>query len=344
MSDRPTPPALAGLVLLLDRPGELGRRAGEVRRLGRADPGQALPRLPFRGRPEGEARPFDLEGPRDAWRQGVGPAIVAGKPAESPLWERVESDEMPPKSPLKARRREGGAPRLDRRRGVPGGPTRSTPIRRPPLAGPVGTGGRSSRSVAPNLPRSSRKDWPRTPVDRFVLRKLEAEGLSPRPEADRRTLIRRLRFDLTGLPPTPEEVDAFLLDTSPDAYDKVVDRLLASPDYGVRQARWWLDLARFGETNGFEYDEARPNAWRYRDWVVDAFNRDLPYDEFARLQLAGDALRPDDPAAIEATGFLVAGAYDSVGQTQQSEVARAVVRADETRGHHRHRRIRPSSA
>ena len=109
----------------------------------------------------------------------------------------------------------------------------------------------------------------------------------------------------------------------------MADRYLASPQYGVRWARWWLDLARFGESDGFEFDGFRPNAWRYRDWVVDALNRDLPYDEFARLQVAGDVLRPDDPAAIEATGFLIAGAFDVVGQIQQSLPMRAAVRADE---------------
>ena len=109
-----------------------------------------------------------------------------------------------------------------------------------------------------------------------------------------------------------------MADKSPDAYERLVDRYLASPQYGVRWARWWLDLARFGESDGFEFDEFRPNAWRYRDWVVDALNRDLPYDEFARLQLAGDVLRPDDPGAIEATGFLVAGAYDRSGRTRSA--------------------------
>ena len=197
------------------------------------------------------------------------------------------------------------------------------------LVGPGETGGRSSRFDRLVPPEVARRDWVRSSLDRFVLRKLETEGLAPQPEADRRTLIRRLRFDLTGLPPTPEEVDAFLNDSSPDAYDHLVDRLLASPDYGVRWARWWLDLARFGESNGFEFAEFRPGAWRYRDWVVDALNRDIPYDEFARLQVAGDALRPDEPGAVEATGFLVAGAYDSVGQSQISEAMKAVVRGDE---------------
>ncbi len=134
---------------------------------------------------------------------------------------------------------------------------------------------------------------------------------------------------MLGLPPTPEAVKSFERDNSPDAYERLVERCLASPSYGVRWARWWLDLARYGESNGFEYDEFRPGAWRYRDWVVDAFNRDRPYDEFARLQLAGDVLRPDDARAIDATGFLVAGAYDTVGQKQLSQVMRAVVRGDE---------------
>ena len=142
-------------------------------------------------------------------------------------------------------------------------------------------------------------------------------------------MIRRLRHDLTGLPPTPEELDEFLNDQSPDAYERLVDRLLASPDHGVRWARWWLDLARYGESNGFEFDEFRPGAYRYRDWVVDALNRDLPYDEFARLQIAGDVLQPSDPGAIEATGFLVAGSFDTVGQNQISQVMKAVVRSDE---------------
>ena len=271
---------------------------------------------------------LDLSRRASAFEGGdEGPAIVPGRPDESPFWERVDSDEMPPKSPLppeekaalKAWIASGAGWGTD-----PIDPYQVTTTRR------AGRDWWSLRPVRrPEPPRSERSDWPRSPIDQFVLRKLESAGLNPSPEADRRTLIRRLSFDLTGLPPAPEEVDAFLDDPSPDAYERLVDRLLASPDYGVRWARWWLDLARFGESNGFEHDEPRPNAWRYRDWVVDALNRDLPYDEFARLQLAGDVLRPDDPAAIEATGFLVAGAYDSVGQTQQSPANRAIVRADE---------------
>jgi hypothetical protein len=146
-------------------------------------------------------------------------------------------------------------------------------------------------------------DWARNVLDAFVLARLEAEGIAHAAQADRATLLRRLSFDLIGLPPTPDEVAAFLADPSPAAYESRVDRLLASPHYGERQAQHWLDLARYADTDGFEFDEARPDAWRYRDWVVAAFNRDLPYDLFLALQLAGDELEPDDPEAAIATGF-----------------------------------------
>src|SRR5262249_6718509 len=126
-----------------------------------------------------------------------------------------------------------------------------------------------------------------------------------------------------------EVVAAFLADDSPQAYTKWVNRYLNSPQYGVRWARHWLDIVRFGESNGFEYDEFRPDAWPYRDWVVHAFNQDMPFDQFVRLQLAGDVLHPDDADAIKATGFLVAGAYDTAGQAQQSVAMRRVVRQDE---------------
>jgi hypothetical protein len=155
----------------------------------------------------------------------------------------------------------------------------------------------------PELPQTKNTTWTRNPIDAFVLRSLEDAELKPSPEATRRVLIRRLTFDLTGLPPTPEEVEAFVKDENPDAYERVVDRLLASPHYGERWAQHWLDLARYADTDGFEFDQARPNAWRYRDWVVEAINSDLPYDQFVRLQLAGDESAGDDPSAFVATGF-----------------------------------------
>ncbi len=169
----------------------------------------------------------------------------------------------------------------------------------------------------PALPAVLDRSWPKTPVDRFVLARLEAAGLRPSAEADRRTLIRRLTFDLTGLPPTPGEVEAFLGDARPDAYERTVDRLLASPRHGERWGRSWLDVVRYADTNGFERDEFRPNMWRYRDYVVAALNADKPFDRFIAEQLAGDELAPGpiqtpaDADAHAATGFLRLGTFDS---------------------------------
>jgi hypothetical protein len=155
----------------------------------------------------------------------------------------------------------------------------------------------------PEPPTVIDRNGVRNPIDSFIQAGLEANGLEPAPEAGPSALLRRLSFDLIGLPPSPGEIDAFLNDRSADAYERVVERLLASPQYGVRWAQHWLDLARYADTDGFEFDQARPNAWRYRDWVVGALNRDLPYDQFVQLQLAGDELAPDDPSAFIATGF-----------------------------------------
>ncbi|QDT54043.1 hypothetical protein Pan44_20700 [Caulifigura coniformis] len=149
--------------------------------------------------------------------------------------------------------------------------------------------------------------WGRTPIDRFILARLEQKSLRPMPEADRATLLRRITFDLTGLPPTPGELRDFLSSEDPDAYEQVVDRLLASPRYGERWGQHWLDVARYADTDGFEFDAIRPNAWRYRDWVIDAFDHDMPYGEFVRRQIAGDLVEPDNPASIVATGFLLCG-------------------------------------
>ena len=147
------------------------------------------------------------------------------------------------------------------------------------------------------------KAWAKTPIDAFVLATLEKTGLAPAPAADKVTLIRRVTFDLHGLPPTPEEVDAFVRDRSPQAWEKVVDRLLASPRYGEQWARHWLDVVRFAESDGFEYDTHRADAWRYRDYVVRSFNTDKPYADFVREQLAGDELAPDSDEMQVASGF-----------------------------------------
>ncbi|MCP5115360.1 MAG: DUF1549 domain-containing protein, partial [bacterium] len=132
--------------------------------------------------------------------------------------------------------------------------------------------------------------WSRSPVDRFILAKLEAQGLTPAAEPDKRTFIRRVTFDLTGLPPTPAEIDAFLADNSPDAPRKLIDRLLASPHYGERWARHWLDLVRFAETNGHEFDNNKLDAWRYRDYIIRAFNQDVPYNRLVEEHIAGDLM------------------------------------------------------
>ncbi|WP_422930593.1 DUF1549 and DUF1553 domain-containing protein [Singulisphaera sp. PoT] len=162
----------------------------------------------------------------------------------------------------------------------------------------------------PELSRDVDEPWIRNPIDGFVLKKLREQGLDPAPEADRRTLIRRLTFDLTGLPPRPEEVDAFLSDERTDAYNCLVDRLLASPHYGERWGRHWLDLVRFAETHGYERDDPKPHAWRYRDWVIAALNQDVPYDRFLTEQLAGDELPGSSPGSKTATGMYRVGLID----------------------------------
>jgi hypothetical protein len=159
-----------------------------------------------------------------------------------------------------------------------------------------------TRLAVPQIPNP--KCETRNPIDAYILAVLQSKGLSFAPEASRAVLLRRLTFDLHGLPPTPAEIDAFEQDTAPDAYERVVDRLLASPRYGERWATFWLDLVRYAESDGFKADDLRPTAWRYRDYVIESFNRDKPYDCFIREQLAGDELYPGDPAAAVATGYL----------------------------------------
>jgi len=156
----------------------------------------------------------------------------------------------------------------------------------------------------PAVPAVQHAAWVKNPVDAFVLAKLEAKGLAPSPDADRATFIRRATLDAWGLIPTPEEVRAFVNDKSPKAYDKLVDRLLASPRYGERQGRRWLDLTRYADSDGYNADGTRPNIWRYRDYVIASFNQDKPFDRFVREQVAGDELWPDRNEALVATGFL----------------------------------------
>lgn len=255
-----------------------------------------------------------------------GVALRPHDPQGSMLWQRVRDGEMPPEHPLSEEDRESlrqwiadgarwGTDPID--------PFRATTARR------AGYDWWALQPLQePSLP-ASRQAGVRNGIDRFVIARLQQSGLVPAPAAERAVLIRRLSFDLLGLPPTAEEVDAFASDSRPDAYERLVDRLLASPQYGVRWGRHWMDVARFGESQGFERDKLRENSWPYRDWVVDALNADMPYDEFARMQIAGDVLSDQVDQGVIATGFLVAGPWDEVGQNQQSAAMKAVVRQDE---------------
>ncbi|MEO6183122.1 MAG: DUF1549 domain-containing protein, partial [Verrucomicrobiota bacterium] len=171
-------------------------------------------------------------------------------------------------------------------------------------------------------PKIKSKSWVRTPIDNFILAKLEEKRIKPNPAADPRVLIRRAYFDLIGLPPTPQEIDAFVNDKSSDAYPKLIDHLLSSPHYGERWARHWLDTARFGESHGFEQDYDRPFAFWYRDFVIKALNDDMPYDQFIKWQLAGDEFAPDNPWAMAATGFIGAGVFPTQLTEAEFEPAR----------------------
>ena len=167
-------------------------------------------------------------------------------------------------------------------------------------------------------PAVKNADWCKTSIDRFILAKLEDAKITPNGPASKQQLIRRAYFDLIGLPPSLEEVQAFVNDKSPDAFGKIVDRLLASPHYGERWGRHWLDLARFAESHGFEHDYDRPTAYHYRDAVIEMLNQDLPYNTFVKWQIAGDEYEPANPLANKATGFLAAGVHST--QITKNEV------------------------
>jgi hypothetical protein len=252
-----------------------------------------------------------------------GPALRPGDGA-SLLLSKVAAQKMPPKKPLSPDQL------ADLRRWVADGAPWEGNIRPGETTTPTRAGldWWSLQPVKrPVVPTVKNAGWVRTPVDAFILSRLEQEGLKPTAEADRALLLRRATFDLHGLPPTPEEIDAFVNDKAPDAWDKVIERLLASPRYGERWARHWLDVARFGESNGFEYDRIRENAWPYRDYVIRAFNQDKPYALFVKEQLAGDVL--GTPDGVIASGFLVACPYDDVGAGAASPGVRARAREEE---------------
>jgi mono/diheme cytochrome c family protein len=271
------------------------------------------------GRPRGGLR---LNSRENLLQGGdTGPAISLEKPEESLLLKAVRYEdglEMPPKNRLTAPQVATLAQWV--KKGAPWsktaaeGPTKETP-HAPKHSGGVVTAEAKKYWAyqpvqRPAVPEVKNKSWVQNSVDAFVLAKLEAKGLSPAPTADKVALLRRATYDLTGLPPTPEEVDAFVKDTAPDAYEKLIDKLLASPHYGEKWGRHWLDLVRYAETNGYERDGPKPFAWRYRDYVIRSFNADKPYDRFLLEQLAGDEIDRDNPEAIIATGYYRLGLWD----------------------------------
>jgi mono/diheme cytochrome c family protein len=239
-----------------------------------------------------------------------GPAITPGRPEESLLIEAVRREglKMPPKEKLSAdqvqtlhRWIERGAPWPDHSPRVASSPEFSADDR---------AWWAIQKLSKPSVPTLAATTWIKNPIDAFVLARLREAGLEPAPEADRMTLLRRLCFDLTGLPPTAELIERFVGDTRPDAYERLVDQLLESPAFGERWARHWLDLVRYAESDGYKADAYRPETYRYRDYVINAFNRDVPYDRFVLEQLAGDELAPGDPAMRVPTTYLRLWPYE----------------------------------
>ena len=265
----------------------------------------------------------------------TGPAIVPGEPEGSNLVAAIrhESWEMPPDGQLAEAEIEAIVTWIRGGSHWPGSPPAADLLAAglPPADAPTPAFGPPQRKRKGVVTDADREFWAYRPVtrpavppppggtpeavvvneiDRFILARLATAGIAPLPQADRATLVRRLFLDLVGVPPSPAEAAAFVADDSPDAYGRLVDRLLADRRYGERQARHWLDLARYADSDGFRQDAFRPTAWRYRDWCIAAFNDDLPYDRFVALQLAGDELEPDDPDALIATGFLRQTPYE----------------------------------
>jgi Protein of unknown function (DUF1553)/Protein of unknown function (DUF1549)/Planctomycete cytochrome C/NPCBM/NEW2 domain len=260
-----------------------------------------------------DAKVFAFKGGQD------GAAILAGDAEKSPLYQRIVSMQddarMPPK----------GDPLL--------------PVQIEKVKAWIQSGAVWPENAADIAAATDKRlqHWAVQPVrhpakgetiDSLITAKLSEKGLKMSPQADRRTLIRRLNFDLLGLPPTPERVAKFVQDADPGAYEKLVDEMLRSPHYGERWARHWLDIAHYADTHGFERDQLRPNAWRYRDYVIESLNADKPYDQFIREQIAGDVIAPNDPQAVIATGFLAAGPWDFVGQVEtKSDMLKRAARA-----------------
>ncbi|MBB5034895.1 DUF1553 domain-containing protein [Prosthecobacter vanneervenii] len=260
-----------------------------------------------------DAKVFAFKGGHD------GPAIVAGNAGKSLLYQRIasaqEDERMPPK----------GDPLSKAQIALIQSWIASGAVWPENAADKAATTDKRLQhwAVQPVAPQAQKAS-----IDSWINAKLAEKNLTMSPQADRRTLIRRLSFDLLGLPPAPERVEQFVKDADPQAYEKLVDELLRSPHYGERWARHWLDIAHYADTHGFERDQLRPNAWRYRDYVIQSLNADKPYDQFIREQIAGDVIAPNDPQAVIATGFVAAGPWDFVGQVEtKSEMLRRAARA-----------------
>ncbi len=316
---------LAGLAILMSRP----LLAAEPPASSRPDP-QALEFFEKKVRPLLADHCFSCHGPERPKAglrldsragllkgRGDGPVVVPGDPDKSALIQAIRYDgdiKMPPRAKLPDDAIQTLTAWIKMGAPWPEDAASSTDAHHELIAR-ARTQHWSFRPVRqPAVPKVSKEAWVRTPVDAFILARLEARGLAPSPPADRRTLIRRVTFDLLGLPPTPDEVAAFEADTSPDAYEKLIDRLLASPHYGERWGRHWLDVARYADTKGYVFTDERrfPYSYTYRDYVIRAFNEDLPYDRFVLEQLAADQLIPEGADAetkqsLAAMGFLTLG-------------------------------------
>jgi mono/diheme cytochrome c family protein len=281
--------------------------------------------------PDKQKSSLRLDRRSDALAGGDGGAVIApGKSAESRLIQFVSSDNpdvrMPPKgarltaaeiATLQQWINEGAKGPNDSVKENPTDWWSFKPLKKPAV--PVSRDQSGKVGEPPTGSPNPSRQASANPIDAFIRAKLSDKGLSLSKEADRRTLIRRAHFDVIGLPPTPEEVEAFVADKDPNAYEKLVDQLLASPHYGERWARHWLDVVHFGETHGYDKDQPRPNAWPYRDYVIRALNADKPYGRFVAEQIAGDVLYPGTVDGIEALGFLAAGPWDFIGHVEVPE-------------------------
>ncbi len=251
-----------------------------------------------------------------------GAAVVPGNLAESLLIGAVkhESFEMPPDGKLAEREIDALIKWVELGAPWPGDDRPAAKIHVP---GQITDEDRQWWAIQPVRqpapPALDNAAWVRNDIDRFIGQKLNESGLTPAPQVDRRALIRRVTFDLIGLPPTPAEVEAFVNDAAPEAYERLVENLLQRPQYGERWARHWLDLVRYADSDGYRIDDYRPNAWRYRDYVIQSFNDDKPYDRFIQEQLAGDELFPGDPAALTGTGYLRQWIYEYNNRDAQGQ-------------------------